>query len=194
MTRTRQPQRTCIGCRGVFAKDEVVRVVAAPSGAVIDYREKLPGRAAYLCPRSACISKALGKDALSRALRIRDPHCGADEFLARLRAAMIDRIVSLIGIAAKAGKTASGYSAVRDALDKDAVELLLFASDLSDGTREKIGNPGLRFGETTLFTKDEMGSMFGREMVGVVAILDRGFAEAVHRETERLKGLRKEGQ
>jgi len=193
MTRKHQPQRTCIGCREVFAKDEVVRVIAAASGVVIDYREKLPGRAAYLCPRSACISKAFSKDALSRALHIRDPHCGPEEFRERLRAAMIDRIASLIGIAAKAGKTASGYSAVRDALDKDAVELLFFASDLSDGTREKIGNPVLHFGETTLFTKVEMGSMFGREMVGIVAILDRGIAVAVHRETERLKGLRKEG-
>lgn len=194
MTGKRQPKRTCVGCRGVFAKNEVVRVVAAPSGAVIDYREKLPGRAAYLCPRSACIMKALGKGALSRALRMRDPHCGPGEFLARLRAAMTDRIASLIGMAAKAGKTASGYSAVRDALDKGAVELLLFALDLSDGTREKIGTPVLRFGEATLFTKDEMGTLFGREMVGIVGILDRGFAEAVHRETKRLKGLLIEGQ
>lgn len=194
MAGTRKPLRTCIGCREVFPKDEVVRVVAAPQGVVIDYREKLPGRAAYLCPRTVCISKALGKNTLSRALRIREVRTDPPEFRNRMCAAMIERIVSLIGTATRAGKTAAGYSAVRDALDKTAVELLLFARDLSDGTREKIGSPALNYGETTLFTKDELGSMFGREMVGVVGILDRGFAEAIHRETERLKGLRKQGQ
>jgi ribosomal protein L7Ae-like RNA K-turn-binding protein len=161
-------------------------------GAVIDYRENFRARR-VLAPVRMHLEGA-GKRRSFRALRIRDPRCGPEEFNERLRAAMRERIVSLIGIAAKAGKTAAGYSAVRDALDKDAVELLLFASDLSDGTREKIGGPVLRFGEATLFTKDEMGSMLGREMVGIVGILDKGFAEAVHREAERLKGLRKEGQ
>ncbi len=52
-----QPERTCIGCRGVFEKDEVVRIVAGPSGAVIDYREKLPGRAAYVCPAAGVHKK-----------------------------------------------------------------------------------------------------------------------------------------
>jgi hypothetical protein len=34
-----------------------------------------------------------------------------------------------------------------------------------------------------------MGRMLGRELVGVVGIQDKGLADAVWKETERLKGL-----
>jgi hypothetical protein len=47
----------------------------------------------------------------------------------------------------------------------------------------------LRVRQATLFTKDELGQMLGREEVGIVGIEDRGFAEAVWKETERLKSL-----
>ena len=41
----------------------------------------------------------------------------------------------------------------------------------------------------TLFTRDELGRMLGRELVGVVGIEERGFADAVRRESLRLKSL-----
>ena len=74
-----EPERTCVGCRGVFNKDAVVRIVAGPPGIVIDYREKLPGRAAYVCPTKECITKALSKENLSRALhlKVRPPEAEA---------------------------------------------------------------------------------------------------------------------
>jgi predicted RNA-binding protein YlxR (DUF448 family) len=185
-----QPERTCIGCRGVFEKNEVVRIVAGPPGAVIDYRDKLPGRAAYVCPRQACIKKALSKNNLARALHIRVPSPRAEEFLSQLIANITERIRSLIVMSAKAGKLAAGYSAVQDALEKQRVEMLIFAEDLSEGTKEKVmvsNSASLR--QATLFTRDEMGMMLGRELVGVVGIHEKGLADAVWKEVERLKGL-----
>ena len=191
MARHHQPQRTCIGCRQVFGKDEVVRIVAGPTGAVIDYRDKLPGRAAYVCPRLDCIRKALNRENLSRALHGRTAAPDAEAFAGQLAAIITEKIRSLLTMAVKAGSLAAGASAVDDALQKGRVEMLIFAGDVSEGTREKLcsGNP-LPSRQATLFTRDEMGQMVGRELVGVVAILEKGFADAVGSEVERLKGLR----
>jgi len=187
----RQPQRTCIGCRQVFGKDEVVRIVAGPTGAVIDYREKLPGRAAYVCPRYACIQKALSRENLSRALHRKTAAPDADGFVEQLAAAITEKIRALLTMAVKAGSLAAGASAVDDALQKGRVAMLIFAGDISEGTKGKLLSSGAHHlpRQATLFTRDELGRMVGREMVGVAGILEKGFADAVGNEMERLKGL-----
>lgn len=194
MTSAHLPERTCIGCRKTFPKGEVVRIVASPEGAVIDYREKLPGRAAYVCPRAACIAKALEKNALSRALRTAVTVPAQEQFLALLRTAIIERARSLLGTAAKAGKLLTGYSAVRDGLDKGTIHLLMFAADCSEGTREKVHSANKSAEEATLLTGEELGMLAGGGLTVVAAITDRGLADAVRRETARLNGLPKAGR
>lgn len=185
-----QPERTCIGCRGVFNKGVVVRIVSGPSGPVIDYREKLPGRAAYVCPRRECIEKALSLANLSRALQTNVNVPGVDAFIDALCSSVHEKIRSLLLMATRAGMLAAGASAVDDALQKGRVEMLIFAEDLSEGTRHKLLTGGLPpKKQATLFTRDELGQMAGRELVGVVGILDKGFSDAVWSESERLKGL-----
>jgi len=186
----RQPERTCIGCRNVFAKDEVVRIVSGPTGIVIDYREKLPGRAAYVCPKRDCIQQSLSGNNLAKALHQKSSLPGAEEFISRLLMSIEDKIRSLIVMSAKAGKLAAGFSAVQDALEKDRVRMLLFAHDLSEGTREKLKlSPALTERQATLFTRDELGALLSRELVGLIGIIDEGLANAVWKEAERLKGL-----
>jgi predicted RNA-binding protein YlxR (DUF448 family) len=185
-----QPERTCIGCRAVRKKDEVIRVIAGPSGVVIDYREKLDGRAAYICPDRECIKKALSRDSLAKALRIRVSAPDADAFVAQLTANIEAKIKSLLAVAIKAGALAAGYSAVQDALEKGRVELLLFARDLANNTREKMSGEVMRsLRQETLFTRDDFGALLNRELIGVVAILDKGLADALWSEVRRLKGL-----
>ena len=193
MAADHRPERTCVGCRQTFPKDEVVRIVASPAGAVIDYREKLPGRAAYVCPRRECVTRALGKDILSRALKTKTAAPKAEEFIGRLQAAIAERIRSLLGMAAKSNTLAAGYSAVRDALEKGRLELLLYAEDCSVGTREKIASQAGGIASLTLFTKDELGPLLGRELTGVAGISDKGIAAAVGKEAARLNGLRNAG-
>jgi len=184
------PERTCIGCRGVFEKDSVVRIVAGPLGIAIDYREKLPGRAAYVCPTKECITKALSKENLSRSLhsKVRAPE--PEAFISQLSVLITEKIKSLIAMSAKAGKLAAGYSAVHDAVEKGRVSMLLYAIDLSSGTKEKVASPAaasVRW--TTLFTREELGTMLNRELVGVIGIEDKGLSNALWKEAERLKGL-----
>ena len=68
------PQRTCIGCREVSDKRQLVRLVRTPEGRVdIDETAKRPGRGAYLCRRRACWETALQKRCLEHSLRLNNP-------------------------------------------------------------------------------------------------------------------------
>lgn len=61
------PQRTCIVCRQVRPKRELIRVVRTPAGHVeLDPTGKKSGRGAYLCARRACWEPALRKGKLER--------------------------------------------------------------------------------------------------------------------------------
>ena len=62
------PMRQCVGCREMKPKKELIRVVRSPEGQVsLDFRGKLPGRGAYVCPNPACLAKAKKSKALERA-------------------------------------------------------------------------------------------------------------------------------
>lgn len=63
------PQRTCIGCRTVIAKRELVRIVRTAQGVVVDPTGKVAGRGAYLHNTRSCWEQAL-KGQISRALRV----------------------------------------------------------------------------------------------------------------------------
>ena len=62
------PMRQCVGCREMRPKKELIRVVKSPEGAIsLDFRGKLPGRGAYLCPDSVWLARARKSKALERA-------------------------------------------------------------------------------------------------------------------------------
>lgn len=64
------PQRTCIACRQVKGKRELIRVVRTPEKTVkIDATGKTAGRGAYMCQNPTCWEAALQRGALARALK-----------------------------------------------------------------------------------------------------------------------------
>lgn len=65
------PQRTCVGCRRLRAKGELLRIARTPAGVRFDPHQLLPGRGAYVCPDPDCIAAAARRGAtnLRRALR-----------------------------------------------------------------------------------------------------------------------------
>ncbi len=76
------PMRQCLGCREMKQKKELIRVVRTPEGEIsLDFRGKVPGRGAYVCPSSACLEKAIKTRALERALGQKIP----DELYETLR-------------------------------------------------------------------------------------------------------------
>ena len=79
------PQRTCVGCRDVLAKRQLIRIVRTTEGVHIDLTGKLAGRGAYLHDRRECWELGLS-GALPRALKIEL----TDEDRARLEKFMND--------------------------------------------------------------------------------------------------------
>src|SRR3989304_4350105 len=63
------PQRTCVGCRTVMPKRQLIRIVRSPEGVQVDLTGKLAGRGAYLHDRRSCWERGL-KSTLANALRI----------------------------------------------------------------------------------------------------------------------------
>ena len=68
--RTRHvPQRTCLGCRQVRAKRELIRIVKTPAGNIeVDNTGRKAGRGTYLCPTLECWEMGLKDNRLGYAL------------------------------------------------------------------------------------------------------------------------------
>ena len=63
-------QRSCVGCRTVKNKSELIRCVKTPSGEItVDRNGKAQGRGAYLCRNAECLAKARKKRLFNRAFR-----------------------------------------------------------------------------------------------------------------------------
>lgn len=68
------PLRQCLGCREMKAKKELIRVVRSPEGEVsLDFKGKLPGRGAYVCPSPECLARVRKSRALERAFSAQLP-------------------------------------------------------------------------------------------------------------------------
>lgn len=74
------PMRQCVGCREMFQKRELIRVVKSPEDNIsLDFKGKAPGRGAYICHSSECLKKARKSRALERAFSLAIPEEVYDE-------------------------------------------------------------------------------------------------------------------
>ena len=74
MQQRKIPMRQCLGCRTMFPKRELIRVVRSPEGELLlDFKGKAPGRGAYLCPNPECLKKARKARAIERAFSVSVP-------------------------------------------------------------------------------------------------------------------------
>lgn len=68
------PQRQCVGCRTMYDKRDLLRVVKSPEGEItLDASGKKSGRGAYVCRSTECLKKAQKSKALERALEVTIP-------------------------------------------------------------------------------------------------------------------------
>jgi len=65
------PQRTCIACREIKAKKDLIRLVNNAGIVEIDLTHKKSGRGAYLCPTAYCWETGLKGNRLEYMLRIK---------------------------------------------------------------------------------------------------------------------------
>lgn len=182
------PQRSCLGCREVKAKGELLRFVLDPEGEVVpDLASKLPGRGAYTCFSRGCLETAIKKRQFSRSFKGEAKSVSAAKMLMMVMGLQEDRVVAAIAMANKAGKVVSGSDTVMDALRKGNVALLILAEDISADSAAKFmaiaGKTGVESFRFSL--KEKLGSPLGKEIRSAVAILPGTFAERLHRELTR---------
>lgn len=63
------PQRTCVGCRLILPKRQMVRLVRTADAVLVDPTGKLAGRGAYLHDRRECWERGL-RGGLAHALKV----------------------------------------------------------------------------------------------------------------------------
>lgn len=77
------PQRTCVGCREVLPKRQMVRIVRTDNGVWVDPTGKAAGRGAYLHDQRECWVRGL-RGALGHALKAEltaDDRARLEEFM-----------------------------------------------------------------------------------------------------------------
>lgn len=99
----RIPQRTCVGCRLVLPKRQLIRLVRTPEGVMIDLTGKMAGRGAYLHDNRSCWEKAL-KGSLASALKTELSE-EDKERIAKFASTLQEKQVSDTGQVPEPGKT-----------------------------------------------------------------------------------------
>ena len=88
---------------------------------------------------------------------------------------MTRKILNLLGLANRSQKLAIGMDAVCEAMLNRKTALILFASDFSKNSREKIPDvTGVKSIELEI-DKDTLGAKLGKRKVGIVAVCDEKF-------------------
>lgn len=92
-----------------------------------------------------------------------------------------DRVLSMLGMAAKAGRVESGEFSTEKAVKSGYGRLVIVAEDASDNTKKMFTNM-CKYYEVPLVifgTKEELGHWIGKAYRASICILDEGFAKAV---------------
>ena len=92
-----------------------------------------------------------------------------------------DKVLSLIGLATKAGQTASGEFMTEREVKTGRAALVIVAGDSSDNTKKKFRDMCEFYKVPICFygDKDTLGHAMGKEFRASLAILDEGFAKGV---------------
>lgn len=98
------------------------------------------------------------------------------------------KALSLVSLATKAGKTASGEFCTEKEVKTGMAELVIVAEDASANTKKKFKNM-CDFYEVPIYfykDKDTLGHAMGKEFRATLAVTDAGFAKGIkkHLETE----------
>ncbi len=92
-----------------------------------------------------------------------------------------NKLLSLLGIAMKAGKIASGEYATENEVKCGSAHFVIIAEDASNNTKKKFSNmcEFYQVPYTYYGTREILGHTIGKEFRATLAVLDGGFANGV---------------
>lgn len=97
---------------------------------------------------------------------------------------MSGKVLSLLGLARRAGRLEIGFEAAAQAARQKRACLLLLSADVSAKTGKNMRYEGERAGIPTLCLRspmDEIGRACGVKKIGAAAVTDPGFAQSLTR-------------
>lgn len=106
-------------------------------------------------------------------------------------AANRDKILSLIGLAVKAGRCISGEVMTESETKSGKAKLVIVAEDASDNTKKKFRDM-CKFYRVPIYfygDKDTLGHAMGKEFRASLAILDEGFADGIQKELKNRENI-----
>lgn len=93
----------------------------------------------------------------------------------------MDKVLGMLGLAKRAGKVITGSFLCEKAAKDGSAKLILIAEDISDNGKKAIVDCCEHYHVKYIIysNKDGLGNFTGSSQRAVVAVLDRGFANAV---------------
>jgi uncharacterized protein len=182
MSQRHEPVRTCVGCRQKDGHLALLRFVLAgdPPQIVPDVPRRASGRGVSIHPTRRCLSAAARNGALGKGLRGGAP-VDADRLADWASGQYARRFEGLLTAAYRSGSALIGTERVRDALSIERAGqralLLIVAGDAAERRQELVA-AAERLGRSCIIHSDKanLGRLFGRETVAVVAITDSDIA------------------
>lgn len=102
-----------------------------------------------------------------------------------------DKILSLIGLATKAGKVASGEFCTEREVKAGGAKLVIVAEDASGNTKKKFQNmcDYYQVPIRCSYGKEALGHAMGKELRASLAVLDVGFAGSIMKQLDTKERL-----
>ncbi len=183
-------ERTCCATGVSGDRDQLIRLVAAPSGELfVDYGAKLPGRGAWVVPTRAAIESIERSPKLVRKSLRRD--VDARGLLDKVIAANDIAVMHALTLAARSGSLVAGGQRVRDSIASGNALAAIFASDCSP--RMKADIISRCKGQTCVelpLTLDELGGRIGKGQRAVLIVISSSTGRNLLRELDCMLALR----
>jgi ribosomal protein L7Ae-like RNA K-turn-binding protein len=98
-----------------------------------------------------------------------------------------NKILSLLGIAAKGRNVVSGEFQTLEAIKKGSAMLVIIAEDASDNTKKLFADKSsfYRIPIVVYGTKEELGGSIGKDFRSSLGVCNAGLADAIIRQLEK---------
>ncbi len=93
----------------------------------------------------------------------------------------MDKILSMVGLATRAGKSVAGEFSVEKAVKDGKAKLVIVSNEASDNTKKLFSNK-CSYYQVPFFiygSKEELGSATGNGARASIAVLDAGFSKSI---------------
>jgi predicted RNA-binding protein YlxR (DUF448 family) len=187
-------ERRCIVTGEALDEAELIRFAVDPDGHVVpDVAATLPGRGLWVKADRESLNAAIARNAFTRAAKTKA--VAGSDLVARVERLLVERMMSDLGLARRAGQIVFGFDNVARALQaKTAPAVLVEASDgAADGKRKLfalVQARNLAPKRVECLNSGEISVALGRENVIHAALQSGRLSERLVMDAGRLSSLR----